>query len=115
MPRVRRRQTKDDRQLSLPLGQPALRLLKGGAQAREQRLTSRDDVTRLLLRSAADLLLRRISPARANAIQKKVDRVLTLFDASAVNPSAAKLLRAELDSLERMARELAPQAHGGRR
>jgi hypothetical protein len=95
-----------------PAAQPAravrghshLRVISGENQGRETALRSRDDVARLLMRSAADVLLRRISSARANAIQKKVDRVFGLFDASAVDPAAAGLLRRELDALEEMAR-----------
>ncbi len=95
-------------------GRPHLRLLDGEGKARATRLESRDDVARVLMRSAADLLLRRISSARANAIQRKVDRVFLLFDASASNPAAAVLLRRELDALEELARTTRPQARGER-
>ena len=85
-------------------GRAQLRILNGEGRGRDERLQSRDDVARVLMRSAADLLLRRISSARANAIQRMVDRVFTLFDTAAHDSSAATLLRHELDSLEELAR-----------
>ena len=100
-------------QLELPFGLPeapqsatpapqGLRLIRGGGQGRREPLATRESVVRVLLEAGVDLLLRRISAARAEEIERRVERVLRLFDApgSSSDPTAA--LRDELDALERL-------------
>ena len=84
---------------------PGLRLIRGEGRRREEPLASRDDVARLLVDSACDLLLRRISADRAHEIQRRVDRVMRLFDRVSGDPVAMALLRRELDDLETLWRE----------
>ena len=133
MPRGRKPQTTQagDAQLTLPFGSsrarreariprpipgnPRLRVVDGGGSGRDTKLRSRDDVARLLMRSAADVLTQRITWARANAIQRKVDRVFALFDASTSDSEAATALRRELDALEELARGGAARIRGGSR
>jgi hypothetical protein len=55
-----------------------------------------------LIESGVDLLLRRISPARAEEIQRVVDEVLLLFDQVDASPEQIALLRERLDALERL-------------
>ena len=94
----------DDRQLSLPLG-PRLAVLEGGNQPRPDRLVDRDAVARVLLEAGADLLLRRISPVRAEAIEQEVEAVLALFDQVDAQPAKLPLLEKRLDELEALVRE----------
>jgi hypothetical protein len=95
-------------QLELPLSAPrpkpppALRLIPGEGKGVREGLHSRDAVVRVLVEAGADLLLRRISPARAGEIQRTVDQVLKLFDAVDGTPALLPLLRRELDALERL-------------
>lgn len=84
---------------------PKLRLIRGEGQARDETLHTRDDVARLLVASAADMLLRRISTERAHEIEMRVDRIMRLFDKVDRDPIARPLLRRELDELERIWRE----------
>ena len=79
-----------------------LRLLRGGNRRAEERLNSRDTVIRILIESGADLLLRRISAARAREIQRAVDEILLLFDQVDASPERIPLLRKQLDALERL-------------
>ncbi len=58
----------------------AFRVLKGEGKRRDERLKERGDVVRLLTAAAADLLLRRITPARAHELEVRVERVMGLFD-----------------------------------
>jgi len=72
---------RDDRQLEFPLGEaPKLRVIQGLGQKQQEPLASRDAVTRVLIEAGADLLLRRISSERAEAIEREVDEILELFD-----------------------------------
>jgi len=95
-------------------GRPGLRVLQGGGQQRPREpLESRDAVVRVLVEAGADLLLRRISPERAEFIEQKVDKVLGLFDRVDANPLLMPVLRRELDDLEALMRET--RAQRGRR
>ena len=72
---------RDDRQLEFTLGEaPKLRVIQGLGQKKQEPLASRDAVARVLIEAGADLLLRRISSERAEAIEKEVDEILALFD-----------------------------------
>ncbi|NVJ01097.1 hypothetical protein HV824_23685 [Myxococcus sp. AM009] len=84
---------------------PGLRVIKGEGQRREEPLASRDAVARVLMEAGADLLLRRISPARAGEIERKVDRVLDLFDRVDAAPVLMPVLKRHLDELETLMRE----------
>jgi hypothetical protein len=92
---------RDERQLSLPLeSKPRLRVIKGLGQKHEEPLASRDAVARVLIEAGADLLLRRISPERAEAIEREVDGILKLFDLVDKNPLLMPVLQRKLDELE---------------
>ncbi|AEI66355.1 hypothetical protein LILAB_22300 [Corallococcus macrosporus] len=82
-----------------------MRVIKGEGRRREEPLASRDAVARVLMEAGADLLLRRISPARAGEIERKVDRVLDLFDRVDVAPVLMPVLKRHLDELEALMRE----------
>ena len=95
-----------------------LRIIEGGGQRRQDEpLVSRDAVARVLMEAGVDLLLRRISPARAAEIERKVDRVLDLFDRVDVAPLLMPVLQRHLDELEALMRETrqvrAPARRGG--
>ena len=96
---------------------PSLRVIRGEGQRRQDEpLTSRDAVARVLMEAGADMLLRRISPARAEEIERQVDRALELFDRVDANPLVAPILRRHLDALEalmRETRERRPARRGG--
>jgi hypothetical protein len=82
-------------------GPRGLRVLAGGGEGRPpERLASRDAVARVLVGAAADLLLRRIAPARARSIHFQVERVLLLFDAVDSGTAPAGQLAWELTALE---------------
>lgn len=103
---MKRAMRKDDRQLELPLSAPPkLRVIRGLGQKREDPLKDRDAVARVLMEAGADLLLRRISPERAQEIEAAVDRVLGLFDRVDRDKSAMPALQAELDALEALMRQ----------
>jgi hypothetical protein len=85
---------------------PGLRVIRGEGQRRQDEpLTSRDAVARVLMEAGADLLLRRISPTRAEEIERQVDRALELFDRVEDNPLVMPVLRRHLDALEGLMRE----------
>lgn len=95
-----------------------LRIIEGGGQRRQDEpLVSRDAVARVLMEAGVDLLLRRISTARAAEIERKVDRVLDLFDRVDVAPLLMPVLQRHLDELEALMRETrqvrAPARRGG--
>jgi hypothetical protein len=96
---------------------PGLRVIRGEGQRRpDEPLTSRNAVARVLMEAGADLLLRRISPARAEEIERQVDRALELFDRVDANPLVMPVLRRHLDTLDslmRETRELRPARRGG--
>jgi hypothetical protein len=83
-----------------------LRVIRGDGQRRpEEPLASRDAVARVLMEAGADLLLRRITPARAAEVERKVDRILDLFDRVDAMPVLMPVLRRHLDDLEALMRE----------
>nr|WP_239576461.1 hypothetical protein [Archangium primigenium] len=83
-----------------------LRVIKGGGQRRpDEPLASRDAVARVLMEAGVDLLLRRITPVRAAEIERKVDRVLELFDRVDAAPVLLPVLRRHLEELEALMRE----------
>lgn len=101
---------RDDRQLELPLERapaplPRLKVIAGLGQRKQEPLASRDAVARVLIEAGADLLLRRISAERAEAIEKEVDEVLSLFDRVDREPVLLPVLRRRLDELEALVRE----------
>ncbi len=81
-------------------GRPALRVIQGGGQKRQEALDSRDAVARILMEAGVDLLLRRITPGRAEHIEKEVASVLELFDRVDAQPALTPLLDRRLDALE---------------
>ncbi len=96
----------DDRQLSLPLpATPRLRVIQGLGQKQQEPLLSRDAVARVLVEAGADLLLRRISPERAEVIEQAVDEILALFDRVDDNRLLFPVLQRKLDELEQLMRE----------
>jgi len=95
----------DERQLELPLKKPvALRVIRGEGQKRPDPLENRDAVARVLVQAGVDLLLKRISPERAEVIGERVDEALELFDRVDRDPTAMERLKAVLDDLEALAR-----------
>lgn len=77
-----------------------LRVIQGGGERTHEPLTSRDAVVRVLVEAGADLLLRRISPERAQAIETFVNEILDLFDRVDATPGLMPVLRRRLDELE---------------
>ncbi len=97
---------RDDRQLELSLaGTPRLRVIQGLGQKQQEPLASRDAVARVLIEAGADLLLRRISSERAEAIEQEVDEILRLFDMVDDNRLLFPVLQRKLDALEQLMRE----------
>lgn len=88
-----------------------LRLIQGGNQRKIEPLLSRDAVVRVMVDAGADLLLRRISPDRAEEIQEAVDRILVMFDEADRHPNVLPILRRELDALEIMISESKALGH----
>ena len=98
--------SKDTRQLELPLAsKPRLTLIKGEGRRAEEALDNRDAVMRVLIEAGADLLLRRISPERAEFIEERVDEVLALFDRVDREPAVMGELKHKLDDLEGLMRQ----------
>ena len=97
---------KETSQLELPLSaKPKLTLIKGQGQRQQEPLTNRDAVARVLIEAGADMLLRRISPERAEFIEQKVEEELVLFDRVDRQPSVLAELKTRLDDLEALMRE----------
>lgn len=94
----------NDQQLELPLS-PRLKVIKGLGQREQEPLGSRDAVARVLMEAGADLLLRRISPDRAEAIEERVNEILDLFDRVDRHPLFMPVLQRKLDELEGLMRE----------
>jgi hypothetical protein len=93
-----------------------LRVIRGEGQRRQDEpLTSRDALARVLMEAGADLLLRRISPERAEEIERQVDRALDLFDRVDANPLVMPVLRRHLDALEALMRETRERRSSRRR
>lgn len=86
-----------------------LRVIEGEGRGRSTRLESRDDLARVLVGAAGDMLLKRISAPRGHEIQKRVDRLLALFDRVDREPLLERVLRRELDALEELLRESKPK------
>ncbi|WP_404371767.1 hypothetical protein ACIHQR_14380 [Corallococcus coralloides] len=86
-------------------GAPGLRVIRGGGQRKQEALADRNAVARVLMEAGADLLLKRISPVRAQEIERKVDRVLDLFDRVDAAPVLMPVLKRHLDELEALMRE----------
>ena len=84
---------------------PSLRLIRGEGQRRDEPLTTRDAVVRVLIESGMDLLLRNLSTERAADIEARVDRIMNLFDRLDARPGLQAVLQAELDDLEAVMRE----------
>jgi len=82
-----------------------LRVIEGGRQRRKETLETRNDVARLLVAAAADMLLHRITSDRAHEIQVRVERVQRLFERCQGDPILLPILRRELDELEALWRE----------
>jgi hypothetical protein len=85
------------------------RVIQGGGARTQEPLASRDAVVRVLVEAGADLLLRRISAERADEIQRRVDRILRLFDHVDANPAQLPKLKAQLDELEALMGETRDQ------
>jgi hypothetical protein len=83
-----------------PAAPSFLRVIQGGGERTHEPLTSRDAVVRVLVGAGADLLLRRISPERAQAIEQEVNEILDLFDRVDATPGLMPVLRRRLDELE---------------
>ncbi|MER2559530.1 MAG: hypothetical protein ABTQ32_02355 [Myxococcaceae bacterium] len=97
---------KDERQLEFQLhAAPKLRVINGLGQKKIEPLADRDAVARVLIEAGADMLLRRITPERAEAIEKEVDEILSLFDRVDANPILMPVLKRKLDELEALVRE----------
>ena len=92
------------KQLELPL-QPRFKVINGLGQKKIEALSSRDAVARVLIETGADLLLRRISPVRAEAIEGEVEEILSLFDRVDREPAVMAELQKRLDGLEALMRE----------
>ncbi|WP_375760282.1 hypothetical protein [Corallococcus exercitus] len=86
-------------------GAPGLRVIRGEGQRRQEPLADRNAVARVLMEAGADLLLKRISTVRAQEIERKVDRVLDLFDRVDAAPVLMPVLKRHLDELEALMRE----------
>ena len=96
-----------------PSGEPSipfeqrrtLRLVRGNGRRQPERLDSRDAVIRVLIEAGADLLLRRISSQRADEIQQRVERIMSLFERVDHSPGLIPSLNRRLDELEALMRE----------
>ncbi len=95
---------RDERQLDLPLA-PKLRVISGLGQKQHEPLASRNAVARVLIEAGADMLLRRISPERAEFIEQQVDEILALFDKVDRAPMLQPVLAKKLDELEDLVRD----------
>lgn len=105
---------RDDRQLSFDL-KPRLKVIRGEGQRRPDPLVSRDAVTRVLIEAGADLLLRRISAPRAEAIETEVNELLELFDRVDRQPELMPQLEKRLLDLEALVRETREKRQVNRR
>lgn len=102
-------------QLELPFDRsPSLRLIRGGGDRPKEPLASREAVTRVLLETGVSLLLRQISSARAQEINRKVEEILGLFDSVDEIPALMPSLDRELNDLEMLMRETRSLRKGSR-
>jgi hypothetical protein len=91
---------------------PSLRVIDGGGRRRPpEPLSSPDAVVRVLVEAAADLLLKRISPERAQEIERQVARVLRLFEKATASPRHGLALQKELGALEKLVSETRARKH----
>lgn len=81
------------------------RVIEGGGERQQEPLLSRDAVVRILVETGADLLLRRISSERAEAIQREVDTILVTFDRVDRQPELMPMLERQLLNLEQLMSE----------
>lgn len=88
---------------------PGFRVIQGGGKRIQEPLKSRDAVVRVLVEAGADLLLRRITPERAEYIERSVEQILQLFDRVDDKPQLMPLLRRHLDELEALMTETRAQ------
>jgi hypothetical protein len=89
-----------------PSTAPRLKLIQGlGQKKKSESLVSRDAVARCLIEAGTDLLLRRISPDRAEVIEGQVDEILSLFDRVDDNRLLFPVLQRKLDELEALMNE----------
>lgn len=84
---------------------PKLFLVRGEGNRQPEPIGSRNAAVRVLVEVGADLLLQRITAQRAEEIERRVNRVLQLFDQVDSSPTALPNLRRELDELEILMRE----------
>lgn len=105
---------RDDRQLPLPL-HPRLQVIQGEGKPKGDPLRSRDAVARVLIDAGADLLLRRISVPRAEAIEAEVNAVLALFDRVGSQPELMPQLEKRLAELEALVQETRERRQASRR
>jgi hypothetical protein len=82
---------------------PRLKVISGLGQKQTEPLTSRDAVARLLAQTGAALLLKHVSPERAETINDLVDEVLLLFERVETEPMFIKVLERKLNELESLA------------
>jgi hypothetical protein len=87
----------------------SLRLIQGGGRRTHEPLSSRDAVVRVLIEAGADLLLRRITPERAEHIEHSVNQILDLFDRVDTVPQLMPVLQRQLDELEALMTETRAQ------
>jgi hypothetical protein len=93
------------RQTNAVRSPPRLSVIVGEGKPERRPLRSRDDLARVLVGAASDLLVRRISSVRAHEIEKRVDRLMDLFDRVDREPLMFKVLQRELDDLEALVKE----------
>ena len=86
-----------------------LRVIQGGGERVQEALSSRDAVVRVLIEAGADLLLRRITPERAEHIERSVNQILDLFDRVDTVPQLMPVLKRQLDELEALMTETRAQ------
>ncbi len=96
----------------VPARRPELRVIEGGGARVYEKSGSRDAVVRVRVEAGADLLLRRITPERAEHIERSVSGILELFDRVDAAPSLMPVLQRQLDELESLMRDT--RAHRGR-
>jgi hypothetical protein len=93
------------REAAVGRARPKLSVIPGDGKPEPRPLRTRNDLAGVLVGAASDLLLRRISSVRAHEIEKRVDRLMDLFDRVDSEPLMMKVLRRELDDLEALLKE----------
>ncbi len=79
---------------------PRLKVISGLGQKKAEPLDNRDAVARLLAQTGAALLLKHVSPERAETINDLVEEVLVLFERVETEPMFVKVLERKLGELE---------------